>query len=287
MSSTFEVYDVKGRQFENEVAHYLRGQGFRVHQRCYVPYYPGCSNTAEVDILAIRDGIAVVFECKAGSGIYVGGVDDDTWTRTYTLGNKLTCNPIQQSQRQVRAVERNLKCRVISMVVTENSVGADFGVDKGIINFSGLPAYVRNLKEAQGDFLMTPTAKLALYDWEHPSDEVRAAHVTHVLRNRNKDTLKVFKEGQGVDMYCISLLDRYFYCFEDAQGRCWGTEDIEEAALFTTQREAEEALYDCGITGEVCTLRFGYVEFMSAIDIPEELTPEEYAYEVGAYPYCM
>lgn len=289
MSLSFESCDAIARPFENEVAHFLRGQGYRVHQRCLVPYFPGCANTTEVDVLAIKDGTIAVFECKAGGGVYNGEVGQETWTREYGTSIQYVHSPVLQAKSQAAAVSRNLKYAVHSVVVLADTVSSNLGTNSGVVHFADLEGYLKQLVEGDdcGYFALTDSVKVTLYDWEHPSDEVKAAHVTHVFRNKNKGVLKDFHEGNGVDMYCVSLQERYFYCFLDVQKRCWVTEELEEAALFATREEAESALYDCGIDGEVCTLRYGYVEFMSAVDIPEEMTPEEYAYEVGAYPYCM
>lgn len=287
MSNNFGTQDRQGRAFEDEVAHFLRTQGFAVHQRCYVPYHPGCSNVAEVDILAVRNGAVWVFECKSGSGTMVVSPDSELWSRIYGSTAVAIINPLKQAQSQGEAVRRNLQCEVVYMVVLEDTIDLTTYDTAGLTSFNALRDSIDRIKNVSGNFVLTDAAKLALYNWEHPDDQTVANHVSHVITNKNKKILRPYKEGQGIDMYCVSLLERYFLCFVDTQGRCWGTESVDDAALFSNLKDAERALYDCGIDGEVCTLKYGYPEFMSAESTDEEMTVDEYAYDVCAFPYCI
>lgn len=275
-----------GREFENRVAEKLKLLGFDVYQDLYVPYRPGYNRYAQVDIVAVNDKAVVTVECKCLSGTIRGVYNQKTWEWINSCGTYHTSNPLRQSYSHKRALEDNLKLRVTDLVVLQDGLCYEGPTSRYVVYLSELEACILPLLRrtfASGELAESTKAKLQ--QWCNPSDEIKHMHLLTVNNFKNGNAGACVRQFIGVPRYCVMVTESYFYAFTDDQGAHWGTDKIDDAALFETEEEANEiaAKFE---DSDVCTLALGGIEIVH--DLPGELdglSVRDYADAVGARPW--
>lgn len=273
-----------GRRLEDVVAEELRSRGYEVFQHVYVPWHPEDPDdvrVTEIDVVAINGFGVLVVECKNISGRIKGTLRDRTWT----YRNGRITNPLSQSTCHRIALWDNLHVPVSELIVFSDYTLYQGPEDSRVVYLRDLQAGIDSIpKQVVLDGESYGKILGKLQELANPNGEMKRKHSVYMNMRKNEMPLKEYSNGHGVEYYCI-LVGEYYYAFTDDEGHYWGVEKIDEAMLFETEEEVNEQAYR--IEGsEPCTLLFGYPELLS--DLPDELdemTPDEYAYAVGARPW--
>lgn len=278
-----------GRELEDAVASRLKELGLTVYQDLYVPRRPGTEKRYQVDVLAMSDSAIFIFECKNRSGSI--HCDSTTGEWTWHCGSKHgeLFSPVLQVNAHARAIERQLGCNVIPVALLSDKTWYTGDPCPYIIHFHELAKHIDSVK---GLTIVSPTilghAKKLCDEWAAASATIRRDHIADVNHARNEKPLIPYKQGAGVQYYCVVVeigKQPYFYYYTDEQGHHWGIEQLEDATLYRSEEEARIQSWE--IPGSaVCTLEWGYLENVD--ELPgemDDLTPDEYAYEIGARPW--
>lgn len=276
-----------GRSFESKVASKLRAIGFEVYTNLYVPYRPGWKITTEIDIVAIRNGEVLTCECKGWQGSLIGEYGDKTWS--WDKNGEITTvgNPFRQSWSHRAALEENLNVKVPDIIVISNGLQWNCSEDGRVVRYANVEAMVEAVmsrlpEQPPVDLLL---ARSLIRTWSTPDGATIQRQILQTISAKNNEAVSALEQHIGTYCYCVLLPDGHFYCYTDDEGHVWGAENLKEVAIFQHLSDAYDVADDFE-GAEVCTFELGYIEAVS--DLPDEmddLTPDEFAYEVGARLY--
>ena len=284
MTKRVEACKLIGRLLEESVAMELRTQGYTVFQDVYVlwnPCKPEKSGVSQIDVVAVNDAGILAIECKNVSGRIRGEATERTWPRR---GHNMP-NPLKQSDSHRSALWTNLHVPIHELIVFSDRALYQGPEDRRVVYRRDLQEGLRRIPKHS--VLTTETRKWVeeqLAEFANPNGETRRRHLITVNQYRNKLPVAAHEKGLGVEYYCI-MVGEYYYAFTDDQGVHWGSEKMDEAMLFETEAEVLEQSSE--IEGATpCTLAFGFLESIGdPSDEMDGMTPEEYAYAVGARPW--
>lgn len=276
-----------GDSFTAQVADILERHGFKVYTKLYVPYRPGSDQYTEIDITAISNDGIITVECKHNSYPIGGNKQDKTWVRQSPYGDHEIANPLKQSWSHGAALRENFGRPDVFEYIVFSDVNNYCGPQDvrvcSVDEFEDRIEFIINLKIKSPRVTDSEIIRMVsmLEEWEKATTEIKVKHMTDINLRKNEVAAAILKLGVGFPVYCL-MIGEYYYCFKDDRGRTWGSLDIGEATLY---QRVEEAILtsDTVKNSVVCSMEFGYPELLEDVDNwMDDLTPEEYAYEVGA-----
>lgn len=243
---------------------------------------------AQVDAIAVYNNAIFVVECKNFKGQLSCDDWDSCWVQTLGPYSYTKRSPISQNYYHAQAVYSQLGIPVYSIIVIPDTTSYyGPGLKTHVFHTMDLTLLPSLYTTPQEQTATAQTVHTKLLEWSNPSDEIRAAHMAYVNSrvNMRKGITKDMEDGVCQELYCVWLPDGTFYAGMDADAFAAFTPKASDAAFYKELWDAADvaALFP---GAEICTLELGAMELLS--DVPDELddmTPEEYAYAVGARPW--